>query len=48
MKRKKLVVEKSKFDAVLSALLKSPPIPARKIKGRKKRAPAPIFKPSAS
>jgi hypothetical protein len=32
-------VEKEKFDAVLGALLKMKPIPAKKIKGAGKRAP---------
>lgn len=42
--KKKIVVEKKKFDAVLSALLKSKPLPFEKIKSTGKRgSKAPIF-----
>jgi hypothetical protein len=37
--KKKIVVEKEKFDAVLSALLKSKPIERSKIKTSGKRGP---------
>ena len=41
---KKIVVEKEKFDAALSALLKAKPIPRTKIITRGRRGPkAPIF-----
>jgi hypothetical protein len=44
--KKKILVEKRKFDAVLSALLKAKPIPARKIKTTGKRGPkTPMFAP---
>jgi len=42
--KEKVVVEKKKFDAVLSALLKSKPIPIQKIKTTGKRGPkTPLF-----
>jgi len=42
--KKRVVVEKKKFDAVLSVLLRSKPIPAKKIKGANKHAPkTPMF-----
>jgi hypothetical protein len=42
--RKKVVVEKSKFDAALSALLKSEPVERKKIKTAGIRGPkTPIF-----
>jgi len=47
---KRVLVEKKKFDAVLSALLNSKPIPRRKIKTSGKRGPkTPLFaRPSKS
>jgi hypothetical protein len=47
---KKVFVEKGKFDAVLSAVLKTKPIPREKIKTKGKRGfKTPIFqKPSGS
>ena len=42
--KKRVFVEKKKFDAVLSALLKTKPIPARKIRTSGKRGPkTPMF-----
>lgn len=42
--KKKIVVEKEKFDAVLGALLKAKPIPRDKIKTRGKRgSKKPLF-----
>jgi hypothetical protein len=35
--KKKIIVEKPKFDAVLSQLLKTPPIPMKQIKTAGKR-----------
>ena len=35
--KKKIVVEKKKFDGVLSQLLKTPPIPMKQIKTSGKR-----------
>jgi len=47
--KKKLFVAKGKFDAALSALLKSKPITREKVKTPGKRGPkAPIFSPSKS
>ena len=44
--KRKVMVEKKKFDAVLSALLKTKPIPARKIRTSGKRGPkTPMFAP---
>lgn len=43
--KKKLLVEKGKFDAVLSALLNSPPIKRKAIKTTGKRgAKRPLFR----
>lgn len=42
--KKKILVEKEKFDAVLSALLNSKPIERKKIKTSGKRGPkTPLF-----
>jgi hypothetical protein len=41
--RKKLVVEKEKFDAVLSQLLKTKPIPMKSIKTSGKRPKGKMF-----
>lgn len=44
MKKKKIVVDKKKFDTVLAALLNSPPIERKKIKTSGKRgSKAPLF-----
>jgi len=40
-------VEKEKFDAVLSQLLKMPPMPAKQIKSQRKRSPKPLFPPKS-
>jgi hypothetical protein len=42
-KKRRVVVEKQKFDAVLSQLLKMAPIPAKQIKSFRKRSPKPLF-----
>ena len=36
-------VDKEKFDSLLSKLLKSKPLPKKKIKAPRKRSPKPIF-----
>lgn len=36
---KRVVVEKSKFDALLKSVLKTKPVPREKIKARGKREP---------
>jgi hypothetical protein len=43
MMGKKIVVEKKKFDAVLSQLLKTPPIPMKDIKTSGKRGKGPLI-----
>jgi hypothetical protein len=43
MKKKKILVEKEKFDAVLAQLLKMAPIPAKQIRSHRKRSPKPLF-----
>jgi hypothetical protein len=46
---KKIVVEKEKFDAVLSQLLKMKPIPMKKLKtSGRKGSKAPMFSPKRS
>jgi hypothetical protein len=47
--KKSVTVEKKKFDAVLSALLKAKPMPAEKIKTSGKHGPkTPMFQRSES
>jgi hypothetical protein len=42
--KRKVLVERKKFDAVLSALLRTKPIPAKKIKTSGKHGPkTPMF-----
>jgi len=43
----RMKVEKEKFDAVLSQLLKMPPMPAKQIKSQRKRSPKPLFPPKS-
>ena len=40
-------VEKTKFDALLSKLIKAKPEPRKKIKTKGKRGPKPILQPPA-
>ncbi len=40
---KRIRVDKEKFDAVMSQLLKMGPIPAKQIKSYRKRSPRPLF-----
>lgn len=40
---KRVRVEKEKFDAVISQLLKTKPIPTGQIKSYRKRSPKPLF-----
>jgi len=41
--KKKLVVEKEKFDAVLTKLIHTKPVPRTSIKASSKRSPKPIL-----
>jgi len=42
--KRKIVVEKEKFDAVLSQLLRTKPIPMKKVKTQGRKGPkAPLF-----
>jgi hypothetical protein len=43
MSKKKLFVEKSKFDAALSRLIHAKPVPRTSIKASSKRSPKPIL-----
>jgi hypothetical protein len=42
-RERRVRVEKEKFDAVLSQLLKMDPIPTKQIKSYRKRSPKPLF-----
>ncbi len=47
--KKRIVVEKSRFDAVLSQLLNAKAVPRKAIKTRGKHGPkTPLFSPSKS
>jgi len=41
--KKKIIVEKEKFDAALASLLKAKPVPMKKIKTTGKRPKGPFF-----
>jgi hypothetical protein len=42
-RERRVRVEKEKFDAVLSQLLRMDPIPTKQIKSYRKRSPRPLF-----
>lgn len=41
--RKKVVARKDKFDALLSSVLRTKPVPRKKVKVKKHHAPTPIL-----
>ena len=46
--KKKVFVQKEKFDAVLSAMLKTKPMPREKIKTKGNRGPKKVLFPNPS